>query len=343
MPYIKALRRSAALALAIAALASPGVAEAGIPLEIGIEARAGNIQFPWADTAPTSGLGAYPSDNYFWGGAAYMAAPLSDDASIRFGYETDPVLRNLVTGSIEFERGAARIAVGPFLGVLNTAASPFSAGLSTTIGFQWPGLAYVSLRSAGGLALGLMADASALEPQALAEIKAGFYVRNAIVSGVLTAKRFCDTDSSSALIIDSLTSYYLTIEAFKKNVPYTLIAKAGYELRSKYFAASSAIDSLGSLNLGLDSGFDIVPGVALKAGISTGIFVFGLDSLSGRSPDSSSFLFSATLGCVIKIDRLKPAPKAEPAAADRGESAATPASTSAGSDGTAQSAEDGKE
>jgi hypothetical protein len=325
MPHMNALCRSASLVLFLAVFASAGIADnsgadhgaqTAIPLEIGVEARAGNLQFPWSDAAPTSGTGAFPSDNFFWGGTGYLAAPLGEDASVRLGYETDPVLRNLVTGSIEFERGAARIAVGPFIGLLNSASSPFSVGLSTTIGLQWPGVAYASLRSAGGLSLGLafIADTLNMEPQALAEIKAGFYVRNAIVSGIITSKRFCDSDSSGGLIIDSLTSYYLTIEAFKKNVPYTVLAKAGYEFRSKYYETSATADSLGSVNLGLEAGFDVLPGIALKGGLSTGIFVAGLDALSGRSPDAASFLFSASLGCVVKTGELRPSPRRAPKA-----------------------------
>jgi hypothetical protein len=314
------LGRSTALALFLAVLAANGsFAENGtkaLPLEIGVEARAGNLQFPWSDVAPTAGTGAFPSDSYFWGGAGYISAPLGEDASVRIGYETDPVLRNLVTGAIEFERGPAHIAVGPFIGLLNSDSSPFSAGLSTTIGLQWPGVAYASLRSAGGLSLGLafIADTLNMEPQALAEIKAGFYVHNAIVSAIMTSKRFCDSDPSGGLIVDSLTSYYLSIEAFKKNVPYTVLAKAGYEFRSKYYATEAAADSLGSVNLGLEAGFDLLPGIALKGGLSTGIFVAGLDALSGRSPDANSFLFSASLGCVVKTDELKPIPRRAPKA-----------------------------
>lgn len=336
MPHTNTLGRSAALALTLAVFAANnGVAEGGakaIPLEIGIEARVGNLQLPWSDTAPTAGTGAFPSDTYFWGGAGYLSAPLGEEASVRIGYETDPVLRNLITGSIEFERGPAHIAVGPFIGLLNSDSSPFSAGLSTTIGLQWPGVAYASLRSAGGLSLGLafIADTLNMEPQALAEIKAGFYVHNAIVSGVITSKRFCDSDPSGGLIVDSLTSYYLSIEAFKKNVPYTVLAKAGYEFRSKYYASSTTADSLGSVNLGLEAGFALLPGISLKGGLSTGIFVAGLDALSGRSPDASSFLFSASLGCVVKTDELKAlprrAPKAEAPAAGPAEEVLAPAS-----------------
>lgn len=311
MPCLLDRVRIAAAALALLAALGAGAQEGKKPLalEIGVEGRAGNIHFPWASLSPTPGAGAYPSDNYFWGGAAWVSAPIGSEASLRFGYETDPVLRNLLTGSIEFERGAARIAVGPFLGFLNSDSTPFSSGLSTTIALQWPGIAYASLTSAGGLALGLVTDVAGIEPQALAELKAGFYARNAIVSGSFTAKRFCDADPSGALVIDYLSSYYLTIEAFKKNVPYTILAKAGYELRSKYYEASDAADSLGSVILGLDLGFEVAPGVEIRGGLSSGIFVFGLDSLAGRSPDADTFLFSASFGCVVRTERLRAAPK----------------------------------
>jgi len=87
--------------LQIAALAAVPAAA----LEIGVEGRSGNLHFPWAEQAPV--VGDFPATNLFWGGAAWIQAPLGPEASFRAGYETDPVLRHVAGAQVQFERGIA--------------------------------------------------------------------------------------------------------------------------------------------------------------------------------------------------------------------------------------------
>ena len=171
---------------------------------------------------------------------------------------------------------------------------------------QWPGVAYVSVRSDGGTAISILQ--SSADPQAQTEISAGFYVPNAIVSAVLQAKRFNELDDSGLLISDNFTRYAMTIDVFKKNVPYNALFSLGYELRSKHYAASDTTDSLGAVVLGLDTTVQVERALAIKAGFSTGAYVFGLDALKGRSPGSNAFLFSANLG--LSFDTAGIAPRA---------------------------------
>lgn len=275
---------------------------AGSALEFGIETRAANMHFPWGVLAPTEGSAAYPSSNYFFGGAAWALLPIGEDAALRFSYEMDPVLRNIATGLVLFERGVTKIAVGPFAGFLNGTGTLLSAGLSTSVRFQWPGIAFVSVRSDGGLALGLLTQAS--EPQAQAELAAGIYVRNAIVSIIVNGKRFEQTDAAGYLVADSLSRYALVVDIFKKNVPYTLMTQAAYQIRSKYFAATEKTETIGSLILGARFSFQIGGGFTPTVEVSSSVFAFGSQALAGRSPDKNAIIFSAALGLSADTERI---------------------------------------
>ncbi len=283
-------------------------------LEFGVEAAAGNLQFPWDDTAPISDA-TFPEDNYFWGGSAWLRSPLGDDAALRISVERDPVLRNSAFATVEFERGIAKVSAGPFFGFLNTEASPFSAGISATVRLQWPGVAFVSLRSDGATAISLFQED--LAPQAKTEISAGFYVPHAIVSAIIEAKRFNETLASGDTITDSFTRYAMEFEIFKKNIPYTLKASVGYEQRSKRFESSDSIDSLGAVVAGVKTAASLSSALDLTASFDTGVYVFGFDELADKSPGSGSFFFRAGLGFSLDLAALPPrAPRPEQQKAD---------------------------
>jgi hypothetical protein len=273
-------------------------------LETGFVFRSSNLQFPWGDTEPIqASVTSFPADNFFWGGEAWISEALGEEADIRVSYERDPVLRNSVVAAVEFERGIARISVGPRIGLFNSDETPLSAGLSTAIRLQWPGVAYLSMRSDGGLSVGVLQ--SGADPQARTELAAGLYLHNVILSAVVSAKRFNELDASGdPLVTDSWTRYALEADIFKKNVPYTLLCSMGYELRSKRFVASDKTDSLGAVVLGTTGTAKLSRSITLIAELSSGFYTFGLDELAGRSPSASSFMFSAGLGMSLDIDSL---------------------------------------
>lgn len=302
--------RSLALA-ALVLLASGPAAGRAAALEFGLMWSAGNLGFPWTQLSQIAGTAPYPADNYYWDrGSAFFSMPLGEDASLGLTFDRDPVLRNVLGASVQFERGVAKISVGPFFGLFNSAATPFSAGLSTSIRFQWPGIAYVSARSDGAIAIGVLADALGSEPQARAELAAGFYTSNAIVSAVVGASSFSESDPDGKTVTDALSSYLLTIDIFKKNVPYTLFTKAGLQIRSKYYEATNTTDALGSLVMGLTATAEVTPGWKIIGSFTSGVFVFGLEELSGQSPTASDFFFDASLGVSFDTDRLAKAARA---------------------------------
>lgn len=286
--------------------AEPDIAKSALSgLQFGAEARASNIQFPWDQTQAT--IGSFPADSYFWGGAAWISMPAGEGAAVRVDYETDPVLRNLASATLEFERGIALIATGPLMGFLNSSTVPVSGGLTTMLSLQWPGIAYVRLRSAGGLALSFGSSLDSTVPQALTSLEAGFYTYNAIVSGGIDVRRFSDSDSSGSSTVDYLQSYHVAIEAFKKNVPYRVKARAGYEKRSKYYSASAATDSLSSLLIGLELGIKVFDGIEVLPSFSYGASLTGSDNLADKSPSQDSFYFTASLGFSVDLEQFQEA------------------------------------
>lgn len=272
-------------------------------LDLGLEARAGSLQFPWSQKTETTGTAPWASDlsRWFWGGAGWIDMPMGEDFEIHLGYETDPVIRNVVSSLFRFDRGIASVGVGPFLGFLNDDGRLASFGLSTALQVQWPGIAYLSARSDGGLALGLVAGLSSV-PQTRAELAAGFYTPNAIVSAVLSGKRFSQLDAGGLEIDDNLTRYALVVDIYKKNIPYQLTTTLGYEQRSKHWAASGLTDTLGSAILGLKITVEAGQDLKVYGEFTNAVFTFGMDNLAGRSPSTKDFLYSAALGLQWSID-----------------------------------------
>jgi hypothetical protein len=301
---LRSLTRSLLRGLAVLACLAAG--QAAFALEFGLDAATGNLQIPWTRLTPIT-ADPYPTGYYYLGGDAWLNAPLGDDASVRFAYDRDPVLRNMMLAAVQFDRGIARISVGPLFGFLNSDSSLFSAGMTASVRLQWPGVAYVALRSDGGTAISIF-QANA-DPQAQTELSAGFYVPHAIVSGLVSAKRFNELDAGGKLVTDTLTRYAMTVDVFKKNVPYNALLSIGYELRSKHYEAADETDSLGAIVLGIDAAAQVARGYTLKGGISTGAYVFGLDALRGRGPGNSAFMFSANVGMAVDTAQIKLPPK----------------------------------
>jgi hypothetical protein len=297
------VRNGATLSRILATIAVALAARAAFALEFGVDIATSNLQLPWSPLTPVTGT-SFPTDNYFFGGDAWLKYSLGEDASMHVSYERDPVLRNTAIAAIQFERGITSISVGPMLGFLNSDSTPFSAGISASVKLQWPGIAYISMRSDGGTAISLVGEDA--DSQARTELAAGLYVPHAIVSGVVSGKRFKELDSGDDLVTDSLTRYAMTIDVYKKNVPYTALFSLGYETRSKHYDGSGTTDSLGALVLGMDASAQVDRALKLKAGISTGAYVFGLDALKNRGPGNSAFLFSAVLGMSLDLEAIPP-------------------------------------
>jgi hypothetical protein len=299
----------AIIRIAAAASIALFVAAGASAIEVGMKLGGGNIQFPYTPAEPVQ-VASFPSTNFWLGGEAWFSSPMGENASFRLSLERDQVLRNCLLGAIGFERGVARISVGPMIGFLNSSTAPLSMGLSAAVRLQWPGVGYVSMRSDGGFAISILQ--SGADPQARTELAAGLYIPHGILSGLISAKRFNELDGNGDLVTDMSTRYAITIDVFKKNIPYTALASVGYELRSKRYVGPDKIDSLGAVTLGLRSIAQISQAISIEGDINSGVYVFGLDKLKGRGPKKDSLLFSTSLGVAIDLDSLPPKKEKKP-------------------------------
>jgi hypothetical protein len=317
-----------ALTRSILALAILAAAQAATAIEVGLSGDTTNVNIPWSRQTPMT-VDKLPTNYYFGGCEAWVAAPIGEDAAIRIAFDRDIVLRNTILATFQFDRGIARIQAGPMFGVGNSDSCPFSTGMTAAVRLQWPGVAYVSARSDSGTAL--TAFQAKAEPQAQAVLAAGFYVPYAIVSGIFTIKRFNELDDDGELVSDVLKRYEMTIEVFKKNVPYTATLSMGYEQRAKSYDAYDESDGLGSIFLGVDATMEVAKGLKILGGISSSAYVFGTDELRGRGPGSSAFMFGLNFGMVLDTAKVQRQPRqaAAEAAAQENAPAERPAEPSA--------------
>jgi len=286
--------RGAATAVLILALAAAPLSG----LELAMEARAGNLFIPWSQDAAT--VGAFPADNLFWGAAVSVSDAVGDSLSYRIGYETDPVLRHLVTVLLTYELGFAQFSAGPFLGAFNSREVPLKGGLSTSLRLEWPGKVFASIRSDSSLGGGLFAPGDYI--QETTEITAGWYVYNAICTLSMLTKKFYIQETAALMTQDRLARYAFDVNIYRKGAPLTLVWTLGYQTLSKTWDdGTPETDTLASVILGTRADWRVSRKVRLTARLETSVFSFGQDGLTGQSPDSGVFLFDAGLGVIYRI------------------------------------------
>lgn len=299
------MKRASPLALAAviaAALVAPAAA-----FDIETSAYFGNLGLPWdGETAMTAD--EFPADGWLYGGRAAFVQRLGEGFSLVAEYETDPVLRNIVRGVITYEAGMASISAGPMVGVFNSAGHVLKAGIDIGFRLEAPGVAFfmANVESSMGAGLVTVGDYS----QEASELAAGWYVYNAICSVSMLSKRFTRIIDAGALV-DASTDYLFSVDVHKKGAPYRVLAELGYRAMTRTYT-DDTIDGLGAVVLGAQVSADVSPTLTLVTGLDSGVYVFGLEELSGRGPASDAFLFSFSVGVVLHLDEEKPS--AEPPA-----------------------------
>ena len=294
IPLKRPIRSARALALAAlaGALAAPAAA-----LDIEASAFFGNLGLPWAGEAPISGA-QFPSDGWIYGGEAGFTEELGEGLSLYAGYETDPTLRHVVKGIISYESGIASISAGPRVGVFNTAQTPLKAGIEIGFRLDAPGVAYFSVDTSSSMGVGLASEGD--YSQEYSDIAAGWYVYNAICSFSMTTKRFTRVLSSGEPLVDASNDYLFTVDTYKKGAPYRVLTELGYRTMTRSYPDETT-DGLGAVVLAAEISADVSPTLTLVAGLDSGVYVFGIESLAGRGPASSSFMFNASLGAVVRL------------------------------------------
>jgi len=302
---MKTLRKRLVFTLVAAVLACAAVLPASA-LDIELGGYFGNLGLPWAGETAMS-YDPYPANLWLYGGRAAFVENLGDGFSLRAEYETDPVLRHIVKGVVTYEAGIASISAGPMIGAFNSTSTLLKAGIDIGFKLELPGIAYFYVRTDSSMGTGLATPGD--YSQEFSELMAGWYVYNAICSVGMTTKRYTRV-LDSGILVDSMNAYTFSVDVHKKGAPYRVLADLGYQTVSRTYP-SDLVDGLGIVVLGAQVSVDVQPSVMVVAGLDSGVYVFGTDELMGRGPDPASFIFSANMGVVIRLDdsAVKEAPQ----------------------------------
>jgi hypothetical protein len=269
-------------------------AGAAAGLDLGVEARAGNLGFR-TDRASTDT--SLPGTDYFWGVSVFGWQPLTDSITVETGFYVDPVLRNTSRTIFTYNAKFVSFGIGPLFGLFNDLGTPVKSGLSSFVRLEYPGVAFVTLRSdtSIGGSLVQMGDYT----QALTDVALGVYFPNALCTLSVTTRTF-QQKAASQNVSDSLTEYTFATEVYKKNVPYRLRVWLAYQdLSRSFISGSTATTTLGSVMLGTQVDVTLAGPVTLRAGLEGNVYSFGLGTLVGGD---SAFLFRSYAGFRVNLD-----------------------------------------
>lgn len=283
---------SLAVLAASLALAMPAAA-----LDIDAAAFFGNLGFPWDGETPLPAT-TYPADQWLYGGKVAFSQDFGDGLSLRADYHTDTVLHHVVSGMVTYKAGLASISAGPMLGTFNTAQTPLKAGIGIGFRLEAPGIVFFNAEADSSMGAGLVAVGD--YSQERSELKAGWYVYNAICSVSMQTRRYTRILSSGDPLVDASTAYTFSVDVNKKSAPYRVLVDLGYQNWTRTYPGGT-IDGLGALVLGAQVSADLSPTVTVVTGLDSGVYVFGTDALLGHGPAATSFMFSATAGCVVHL------------------------------------------
>ncbi|MBN1241597.1 MAG: hypothetical protein JXA15_02690 [Spirochaetales bacterium] len=289
-------RAAAAILLMIATGLAPSFA-----LEVEGSAHFGNIAFPWDQDAPSTE--PFPGDSWSWGASLGFEEYLSEGFRVLADYDTDPVLRHVVSAAMVYEAGFASIGLGPFLGALGSAETPLKAGIYTTVSVGWPGLAFAGLEAAASVGAGLVSTGDLLLESS--RLYAGWYARNAICTVSVQSKRFDLMRSDTVREQDAFNQYAFEFEIFDKTAPYRIMTRLAYATLSKTWddeATSPSTDTLGTLSFGTTLTLRVSPTLDLLGGFDAAVYAFGLDGMAARGPAATTMLFDASLGFRYRLE-----------------------------------------
>jgi hypothetical protein len=296
--------------LLLAASFAWSAASALFGADLGASFSLSNMYFPWASAAATGAtVNSFPTDAYSFGGGTSVTTPLSENLTLTANYALSPIQRSKMSALISYSSGVLQISMGPAFGIYNDLSNPVKAGLSSSVKVTWPGVAFIYLEneSSLGAALAAVGDYT----QELNELRVGWYVRNAICSAGIHTEKYQYYASSTLTTTDSLVDYFFDVDIFKKNQPYNVLLSLAYRTWYKEYvdgaASTSLKDTLGSIILGTDVKLTPSPALEINLGLDSCVYTFGLDNLVSRGPSSTSYLFDARIGVVIKTDYVRDA------------------------------------
>ncbi len=265
-------------------------------LETDLLFHLGNLDFAQSRSSTDT---SFPGTLSAWGIDASVSQKVDDSVTATAAFTMDPVLRNTLAATLRYNANYFAIEGGPFFGVLNTAGTLLKTGLRASLTAQLPGVVFITFDSGSTIGATLVQNGDYSEE--MSEIVAGFYVYNAICSLHLKQSAFSQKDANG-ILRDSFREYSFQTDVFRKNVPYNVLLKFGYQLQSKYFDyVVPATHTLASLVLAARVTVRMSNLLSLVTGFEGNIYTFGLDSLSGVTV-SDKLLFRAQAGIKLNLD-----------------------------------------
>ncbi|MDR3167239.1 MAG: hypothetical protein LBT93_04790 [Treponema sp.] len=225
-------------------------------LELTVSGGAGNIIFgdDRLNSLGQEGLGF--SSNWSPLGYILLEGDFSPFAGFTMGFERDALLRNRVIMNIALRFNHIQFEVGPFMGLFNTPTRPVKAGVSATLGLEFPGLLFGSIHGAATLGPGFRVPGNYPGDyiQEKGSLILGFWVPYVVCSLGIHTKNFIQRRDSDLLIEDEQIRYLFRGDLFVRNVPYTIQVNLGYqELKRSYTTAGNTQrDELDSLFIGFE-------------------------------------------------------------------------------------------
>ena len=261
----------------------------------------GSLQLGNFGFAPTRAItdDSFNGTDAFWGGALTWRQDISSSIQVETALRRDLIMGNSISAVLQYKSDYFRVAMGPYLGLLNSSSNILKAGISTLLGAEIPGVAFLRLQTESSL--GGQASTSGDYFAQSNGIVLGFYVRDSAICGLgLTYKQFAWMQGETELI-DSLLEYSFNAQVYEKNVPYRLNFNAAWQTLLRQ-AVGGPSQGLSIIILG--AGIDIVisPAFALLLDFRTSIYAVGSGVLSGISAVGfSPFIFQASAGFRVTL------------------------------------------
>jgi hypothetical protein len=274
-------------------------------VDIGADFIMTNFGFPWEQTVPF-GPTARPSPaSFLYGGGGFVKQSLTETLSIATAYRLDPLSRSWLSAMVSYSAGALEIGLGSQFGVFNNLTRPLTAGLSSSIKVEIPGLIFASVQNSSSLGqtLGAVGDNS----QEFNDIRVGWYVRNAICSAILRTEKYQERREAGLVTTDSVADYIFQVDIFKKNQPYNIILTLGYKTTAREWIQSGVPtkDSLGSMILGTRLKLRPAPYLELDLGLESGVYTFGFDDLLGHGSMQTDYFFKGIFGLTLRTSEFR--------------------------------------
>ncbi|HON88664.1 MAG TPA: hypothetical protein P5519_02245 [Spirochaetia bacterium] len=267
-------------------------------MDISVLGTFGNANMSWTSTTPIAEP-AFPYTNWLPGMEITLSENTANNISFSIDYLLDPVLRSLLTGTINYNLGIFKLGIGPMAGLFNTWSVPVKAGITTLFGIDIIGSFFAGISV--GSSIGAPPSAPGDYMQEYNTLYAGYYLSNAVCTLAVDTKSLYVMGEANTRIIDRSTEYKFITELFKKNVPYTLtLGFSAIKISRDY--GNSVIDSLFNLMVKTKFSYSVVPGVYIDMVFNGVVYSLGLDALAGRGPANNTLLFSAGFGVTFRPD-----------------------------------------